>query len=98
MDELINELKYNDNISFDNLSIENKVDYSLNDLIINDINLFKSDIIEFNFKEDMYAIFRPSGTEPKFKVYIGANGLNLDAVNYKIKIIKDAVLKIFNLK
>ncbi len=98
MDELINELKYNDNISFDNLSIENKVDYSLNDLIINDINLFKSDIIEFNFKEDIYAIFRPSGTEPKFKVYIGANGLNLDDVNYKMKIIKDAVLKIFNLK
>ena len=95
MNNLIYKLK-NDDIKFETYLISSKKDYSLNDLIINNINLYKSDIIEYNFKEDIYAIFRPSGTEPKFKVYIGAKGENLDDVYSKINSLKKEVLKLFD--
>ena len=54
------------------MTINEKIDYSKNDLIINAINLEKSNTIFLNFESGNYAIFRPSGTEPKFKVYLGA--------------------------
>ncbi|MBR2040727.1 MAG: phospho-sugar mutase, partial [Clostridia bacterium] len=55
-------------------------DYELSitkDLITNketQITLPKSNVISFTFEDDSYIIVRPSGTEPKIKLYIGAVG------------------------
>ena len=65
-------LKYNDINNINDYRVNEKIDYSQKDLIINEINLGKSNIIALNFRWGNYAIFRPSGTEPKFKVYLGA--------------------------
>ncbi|MBO5321366.1 MAG: phospho-sugar mutase [Clostridia bacterium] len=38
------------------------------------ITLPKSNVISFTFEDDSYIIVRPSGTEPKIKLYLGAVG------------------------
>lgn len=72
IDDLMDYLKNNDINNINDSRVNEKVDYSQKDLIINEINLGKSNIIALNFRWGNYAIFRPSGTEPKFKVYLGA--------------------------
>lgn len=64
-----------------NFEIINKIDYYNNDLIVNGINLGKSNILEFNF-DNSYVIFRPSGTEPKIKAYIGSCSIDKDNCIY----------------
>jgi len=71
INNLINHLQ-NDYIhSVGDTRVDEKINYCSNDLILNDINLGKSNIIVLKFRWGNYAIFRPSGTEPKFKVYLG---------------------------
>ncbi|MCH5299040.1 MAG: phospho-sugar mutase [Ruminococcus sp.] len=43
-----------------------------------EINLPKSNVIQFNLDEDNMAIVRPSGTEPKIKIYLTAVGKDKD--------------------
>lgn len=59
----------------------NKIDYLANDLIINNINLGKSDVITFEFEDNKYVIFRPSGTEPKLKAYLGIKAMSAEDVS-----------------
>jgi phosphoglucomutase len=42
-------------------------------------DLPKSDVLEFVFKDAGSAIVRPSGTEPKLKIYLAASGATKDA-------------------
>lgn len=55
-------------------------DYKLGKIIYPDheeeTNLPKSDVIKFFLKDHETVIFRPSGTEPKMKAYVFANGDN----------------------
>ncbi len=44
-----------------------------------EINLPKSNVIQFNLDNDNAVIVRPSGTEPKIKLYITAVGKNKDS-------------------
>ncbi len=44
--------------------MKSKIDY-----LKDDTGLPKSDVIKFYF-DDMWIVFRPSGTEPKIKMYI----------------------------
>jgi phosphoglucomutase len=41
---------------------------------LEDTPLPKEDVIKWNFKGDQWIAVRPSGTEPKLKIYIGARG------------------------
>lgn len=43
-----------------------------------EINLPKSNVIQFNLDDDNMAIVRPSGTEPKIKIYLTAVGKDKD--------------------
>ena len=51
-------------------------------------NLPKSDVIKFFLKNHETVIFRPSGTEPKMKAYVFANGDN------RLKHFKELISKI----
>ena len=44
-----------------------------------EINLPKSNVIQFNLDNDNAVIVRPSGTEPKIKLYITAVGKDKDS-------------------
>ncbi|WP_373601480.1 phospho-sugar mutase [Paraclostridium bifermentans] len=48
----------------------------------------KSNVLKFILKSGSWIAIRPSGTEPKLKLYIGVNGKNENLVNEKMKIIK----------
>lgn len=57
---------------------------------IENINLPKSDVIKFHLENNETITFRPSGTEPKLKAYIFANGI--DRVHHFQKVI-DEIMK-----
>ena len=67
-------------------------DYKLGKIIYPDheekTNLPKSDVIKFFLKDHETVIFRPSGTEPKMKAYVFANGDN------RLKHFKELITKI----
>lgn len=60
------------------------------------INLPKSNVIKYYLNDNMWFVLRPSGTEPKLKVYYGVVGEDLDSSNTKLKQLKDEVLAIVN--
>jgi phosphoglucomutase len=43
------------------------------------INLPKSDVLEYGLEDGSSFIIRPSGTEPKIKVYLSAKGMTASA-------------------
>ncbi len=61
-----------------------------------DILLPKSNVLKFVLEDGSWFVLRPSGTEPKLKIYIGVLDKSLDLSINKNKIIKDSVLKIIN--
>jgi phosphoglucomutase len=58
------------------------------------INLPKSNVIQFNLEGDNMAIVRPSGTEPKIKIYLTAVGQNKDDAHAITAKLEDACKKI----
>ena len=59
-------------------TVEKVGDYKLAKIFYSDheedTGLPKSDVIKFFLKDHETVIFRPSGTEPKLKAYVFANG------------------------
>ena len=53
-----------------------------------DITLPKSNVISFTFEDNSYIIVRPSGTEPKIKLYLGAVGENEKAAEEKLQLLE----------
>ncbi len=54
-----------------------------------EITLPKSNVLSFTFEDDSYIIVRPSGTEPKIKLYLGAVGENEKAAEEKLALLED---------
>ena len=75
-----------------------KIEDYLNSKILNvksgeeeKLNLPKSNVLKYRLENDNILIIRPSGTEPKIKVYIQTNGKSLqEAKNIYTAIQKDA--------
>ncbi len=82
--------KENDIQEFSGYSVESKVDYNLG---IN--GLPKSNVIKFYLNNLGWLVFRPSGTEPKLKVYFSINSNSIQTSKDIIeKIFKDILNKI----
>jgi len=57
------------------------------------INLPASDILYYTLSDSTWICVRPSGTEPKVKVYLGASGKNAAEVDGKIKKAEAAMMR-----
>lgn len=60
------------------------------------LDLPKSNVLKFILDDGSWFVLRPSGTEPKLKIYIGVLGEALDEANEKNDAIKQEVLAIIN--
>jgi phosphoglucomutase len=58
---------------------------------IEPINLPKSNVLKFFLEDGSWFVLRPSGTEPKLKIYIGVKDVSLEASYAKKEIIKHEV-------
>jgi phosphoglucomutase len=54
----------------------------------------KSDVLRFFFDDESWYALRPSGTEPKIKLYIYTKGKTEEDGENRIKIMKDTILEI----
>ena len=56
------------------------------------INLPKSNVLKYTLEDGSWFVLRPSGTEPKAKVYIGVKADNLEGADKHVAKIKEDVL------
>ena len=61
------------------------------------INLPSSNVIKYYLNDNMWFVLRPSGTEPKLKVYYGVKGETQADSDSKLELLAKEVLEIVNL-
>lgn len=54
----------------------------------------QSNVLYYELEDDAWCCIRPSGTEPKIKLYMGVKGKTNEAANQKLENLKEAMLKI----
>lgn len=64
----------------------------LNTQTNSDILLPKSNVLKYTFEDGSWFVLRPSGTEPKAKIYIGVIADTIEAADEQVVNIKEAVL------
>lgn len=62
-----------------------------------EIELPKSNVIKYYYSNNLTAILRPSGTEPKLKIYYSIKGTSLSTLEEEIKTINKNILKTLSL-
>lgn len=88
--------------SIGNTKVAIKYDYKLskeNDLIngeVKEIKLPKSNVLKFILENGSSFVVRPSGTEPKMKVYLAVRGNSLEDSDVKISEFKEEVMNLIN--
>ncbi|WP_461615277.1 phospho-sugar mutase [Clostridium sp. Marseille-QA1073] len=78
--------------SIENLKLIETIDYTNPE----ETNMPYSDVLKFKFHDGSWYAVRPSGTEPKIKIYIYSKGDNLKEAEDKINMIKEVVLEKIN--
>ena len=53
-----------------------------------------SNVLYYELKDNGWFCIRPSGTEPKIKIYMGIKGKNLEDADSKLEKLKNEVLKL----
>lgn len=59
-----------------------------------EIKLPKSNVLKFIFEDDSWFVVRPSGTEPKMKVYLAVSGSSLKDSEVKVEKFKEVVMNL----
>ena len=96
----IEHLRHSMKTQINGINIIKKQDYKLSiekDLVKieeNIINLPKSNVLKFVLEDDSWFVVRPSGTEPKMKVYLSVKGNSFENSEEKIGIFKESIMKI----
>lgn len=92
----------NNDISLDSFNILAKDDCKLSvhtDLVTGEtsvIDLPSSNVIKYYLNDNMWFVMRPSGTEPKLKVYYGVVGSSHEEADSKLSLLAKEVLAIVN--
>lgn len=82
-----------------NTSVTTKEDYLLSKKVTNVetvIDLPKSNVIKFILEDNSWFVLRPSGTEPKLKIYVGVVDTDIVIADKKIERIVKEVLSIID--
>jgi phosphoglucomutase len=93
-------LRHSMRYSLGDVKIVKKMDYKLSiekDLInINEkmIELPKSNVLKFIMEDNSWFVVRPSGTEPKMKIYLSVIGNSIEDAEERIVLFKKNVMKI----
>jgi len=95
----------NDPISnVDTVKIVTRLDYklSIEENTVNNtkttIDLPKSNVLKYILEDGSYFVVRPSGTEPKMKVYLAVKSSSLENADKDIATFKEKVMEIINAK
>ena len=102
IEKALHYLRHSMSYSVGNIKIVKKMDYKLSiekDLVNikeNMINLPKSNVLKFILEDNSWFVVRPSGTEPKMKVYISVIGTSLDDADERMKQLEQEVMNIIN--
>ena len=86
MQSLMTELRTNRPAELAGIAVECSIDY-LND----DTGLPKSNVLRFFLKNGAEAVVRPSGTEPKLKVYLTVIGRNKVEAKKEIELLVESM-------
>lgn len=78
-------------LKIDGFDVINQIDYSQGIMNPNDVILPPSNVLKFESDEG-FIIFRPSGTEPKLKVYLSVKKDNLLEANRSIQTLKHTIM------
>ena len=84
-------MHYFRNAQVDNIAGEKII--SMTDYLDN-TELPKSDVLSFSLENNVEFVVRPSGTEPKIKIYFLSKGKNYTNAKEKAKIVKENLLKL----
>lgn len=86
----------------DGVKVLTKLDYELSvednmvEGLKKEINLPKSNVLKYILEDGSSFVVRPSGTEPKMKVYLAVRGNSLENAETEIVRFKDKVMEIIN--
>lgn len=70
--------------------------YEKNKVLTETIDLPKSNVLKYYFENGSWFVLRPSGTEPKIKVYYGTIGKNSEESIKLNKRLKDEIMTVIN--
>lgn len=88
----------------DKVKIVTRLDYklSIQENTVNNtkdtIDLPKSNVLKYILEDGSYFVVRPSGTEPKMKIYLAVKSSSLENADIDIAKFKDKVMEIINAK
>ena len=74
--------------------IENNIKKDIQTGEVAETGLPKSNVLYYELENDSWCCIRPSGTEPKIKVYFGIKGISNEDAKVKLENLKTAMLEI----
>jgi len=83
--KIIKKMDYRDSLEVDFINNTEKI-----------IKLPKSNVLKFVLEDGSWFVVRPSGTEPKMKIYLSVKGNCLENTSKKIIELKENVMSIVN--
>lgn len=89
-------------VSVEGVKISTKLDYKLSleesNGVKSEIKLPKSNVLKYILEDGSSFVVRPSGTEPKMKIYLAVKGSSLENAESEIERFKSKVMEIINEK
>lgn len=100
IDNILEYLRHSMKTEINKIKIVKRQDYSSGiekdvvKLVERNIDLPKSNVLKFMLEDNSYFVVRPSGTEPKMKVYIGVAGSDEKDSQNKMNKLKESIMDI----
>lgn len=95
-------LRSNEIKEIDGVMVETFFDYKLSqskDMQTNQLNMItlpKSNVLKYVLEDGSWFVVRPSGTEPKMKIYLAVIGNSIEDSNVKMNIFEKEIMKNIN--
>ena len=102
-EEVYENMAKNLKVMKDGVKVVKAFDYKLseeitygNETIVSEIKLPKSNVLKYILEDDSWFVVRPSGTEPKMKIYLSVVGKSLKDSEEKLNSFKNSVMNRIN--